>query len=165
MQVRLEPQTEAHAEGLFAAMQAAEIYTFLGTEPPATVDAVRQRIARQNKGPQDESGERWLNWIILVDGSIAGYTQATIKADQTATLAYVLTPAFWGRSVAYEACRQTLTALLSRGDVSRVIADAEVGNSRSRALLTRLGFRLIHETDGDAFYDGGSIQTLVAHNK
>lgn len=165
MQVRLEPQTEAHAEGLFAAMQAAEIYTFLGTEPPTSVDAVRQRIARQNKGPQDESSERWLNWLILVDGSIAGHTQATITPNGTATLAYVLTPAFWGRSVAYEACRQTLTALLNRGDVSRVIADAEVGNSRSRALLTRLGFRLIRETGGDAFYDGGPIQTLVALNK
>ncbi len=161
MTVRIEPQAEHHAEGIFAALQAEEIYAFLNGGPPATVEEVHQRIARQNRGPQDGSGARWLNWVVFVDNAVAGYTQATIDADGTATLAYVLSSTFWGRSIGYEACCQTLLALNDMAGVRRVIADTERGNLRSKALLTRLGFRLIRETATDAYYDGGEIQTLV----
>ncbi len=160
--MRIEPQAEHHAEGLFAALQHPDIYPFLGSLPPASVDAVRQRIARQNKGPQDGSKSRWLNWMIVVDETIAGYTQATIDADGTATLAYVLAPAYWGRSVAFEACRQTLLALSAMDGVKTVIADTEQGNRRSMSLLVRLGFARVSETEQDVFYSGGDIQTLVA---
>jgi len=165
VQVRLEPQTEQHAEGLFAALQAVEIHEFIGSAPPASVDDVRQRILRQNKGPQDGSGDIWLNWIVFVDEDIAGFTQSTITPDGTANLAYVLSPSFWGRSLGYEACRLTLIALSEMENVKSVVADTQRGNLRSAALLTRLGFQPIRETGDDVFYDGGDIQTLVRQLK
>lgn len=163
--MRLEPQAERHAEGLFAALQALELHEFLDSTPPASVDDVRQRIIRQNKGPQDESGDIWLNWIIFVDGIIAGFTQATITPGGTANLAYVLSPSFWGRSVGYEACRQTLFALSKMENVKSVVADTERNNLRSAALLTRLGFQPIRESGDDVFYNGGDLQTLVRQLK
>lgn len=160
--MRLEPQAEHHAEGLFAALQHPDIYPFLGSVPPASVEDLRQKIVRQNRGPQDGSAARWLNWIILVDDTIAGFTQATITGEGSATLAYVLAPAHWGRSIAYQACRQTLIALSRMDGVKTVIADTEQDNLRSSALLRRLGFQRISETGQDVFYSGGDIQTLVS---
>lgn len=162
MTLRLEPQAEHHAEGLFAALQHPDIYPFLGSAPPASVDAVRQRIARQNRGPTDGSAARWLNWVILVDEVVAGYTQATIAENGVANLAYVLAPAYWGRSLAYEACRQTLIALSKTDGVKTVIADTEKANLRSAALLARLGFRPVSETGTEVFYEAGDIQAFVS---
>jgi len=165
VQVRIEPQAERHAEDLFAALQAPELHEFLGSAPPASVEEVRQRILRQNRGPRNDSGDIWLNWIVLVDNDIAGITQSTITPDGTANLAYVLSPAFWGRSLGYEACRLTLLELSKMKNVKSVVADTERGNLRSAALLMRLGFKQVREIGDDVFYDGGDIQTLVRQLK
>ncbi len=147
------------------ALQALELHEFLGSTPPASVEEVRQRILRQNRGPQDDSGDIWLNWIVFVDGIVAGFTQSTITPDGTANLAYVLSPSFWGRSLGYEACRLTLIALSKMGNVKSVVADTERSNLRSAPLLTRLGFQPVRESGDDVFYQGGDIQTLVSQLK
>ncbi len=153
MHVRLEPQAEHHAAGLFKALQPREIYQFLDGEPPVSVEAVQQRIVRQNNGPQDGSRTRWLNWVVFVDNTVAGYTQATVDADGTANLAYVFSPLFWGKSVAYQACHLTIAELGESGLAHRLIADTEINNIRSRRLLIRLGFELITETKTDALFE------------
>lgn len=156
--VHIEPQSSRHAPGLFAALSDERTYTFLDERPPTSVEAVRERIERLREGAPAGRGETWLNWTVFEDGAIVGYTQATVAADGTADLAFVLHPDAWGRSVGLRACRLTLDALLSDPVVRRVVADTNVANGRSRELLDRLGFRQVDVEGADVFYELGEPQ-------
>ncbi|MEP5937165.1 MAG: GNAT family N-acetyltransferase [Erythrobacter sp.] len=151
--IRIEPQAVEHAAGLFAALRDARIYEHLDEGPPASVEAVADRIARLLQGSPKDCGETWLNWTVFEGDTVVGYTQATIYDDGTASLAYVLSPQIWGRSVAYAASNLTIDWLNAQPSISRIIADTEQGNTRSKALLKRLGFVFTHEIDGDVFYE------------
>lgn len=158
--VTIEPQVIRHTDGLYAALLDPRIYTFLGTAPPASVEAVRERIEKLSRGAPAELEEVWLNWTVFEDEVVVGYTQATIHADGIASLAYVLNPSVWGRSVAYEACVLTLTELDAMPSVVEIVADTELGNTRSQALLVRLGFGRMDEAGQDLFYR--RVKTLPA---
>lgn len=152
MTVTIEPQTQDHASGLFDALQDERIYQFLDDGPSVSVQALHDRIGRLQAGAPADSGEAWLNWTVFEHGAIVGYTQATIYDTGTASLAFVLSPQVWGKSVAYAASNLTLVELKNRPDVSEIVADTEVENLRSQALLERLGFRRTHVTGQDVFY-------------
>lgn len=152
MTVRIAPQAPAHASALFEALRDPRIYAFLDGGPPASAGEVEDRIRRLQAGAPPESGQTWLNWTVFEGDTALGYTQATIEASGTASLAYVLSPRAWGRSVAYEACRLTLAQLSARPDVTAFIADTEDGNARSRALLARLGFRHVRTEGTDLHF-------------
>jgi RimJ/RimL family protein N-acetyltransferase len=153
MTVRIEPQIAAHADGLYDALQDERIYKFLDDAPPNSVGAVRERIERLLQGPPASSGEVWMNWTVFEGAAVVGYTQATIRKDGTASLAYVLSPTVWGRSVGHAACVLTLADLRDRTSVVKVVADTEAQNDRSQALLDRLGFRRTHADGQDVFYE------------
>jgi ribosomal-protein-alanine N-acetyltransferase len=159
--VRIEPQQPDHAEGLFAALADPRIYRFLDDAPPASVAALRARIERQARGPE-EGGACWLNWTVFRGARIVGYTQATIATGGTASIAYVLSPEVWGQGVAFAACRLMLRTLIERGDVRAFVADAMLANQPSRRLLLRLGFTLERETASDAWYRVGGAAMAAA---
>lgn len=150
--VRIEPQSAAHADGLFEAIRDERIYEFLDDAPPKSVKAVRERIERLLAGAPETSGEIWMNWTVFDGENVVGFTQATILADGTASLAYVLSPSVWGRSVAHAACLLTIADIKDHTAVVRFVADTEVDNKRSQALLGRLGFRQSHTDGPDVFY-------------
>lgn len=152
MVVRIELQALAHAEGLYEALQDERIYTFLDELPPKSVEAVRERTKRLLAGAPVESGETWLNWTVYEDDIVVGYTQATISRDGTANLAFVLSPSVWGRSIAHTACLLTLAELNEQSSVVELIADTNIENERSQALLERLGFHRTHIDGPDVFY-------------
>ena len=152
MAITVEHQTIAHSEGLFLALQDERIYEFLDEVPPKSIDAVRAVIERRQKGAPRSSGETWLNWTVFEDDVVVGYTQATLRQDGTASLAYVLSPNVWGRSVAYTACVLTLAELEAFRSITELIADTEKQNIRSQALLERLGFIRDHEDEHDVYF-------------
>jgi len=159
METWLEPQLPEHAEGLFAALADPRIYTFLDEAPPPDVATLRRRLLHLQSGGPADGSERWLNWTVFHAGRIVGYTQATLRPDGTATIAYVLSPDVWGQGVAEAACRQMLTRLAEDHAPGRFLADTDVANTRSRRLLERLGFTLLREAGRDAFYavDGAAF--------
>ncbi len=150
--IHIEPQAVEHAAGLFAALQDPRIYEHLDDGPPLSVEAVADRIGRLLQGAPKDCGETWLNWTVFEGDNVVGYTQATVYDDGTASLAYVLSPQAWGRSIAYAAANLTIDLLKAMPSVERIVADTEPGNTRSKALLRRLGFAFTHECDGDVFY-------------
>ncbi|GKY86596.1 GNAT family N-acetyltransferase [Sinisalibacter aestuarii] len=152
MATRIEKQTPHHAEGLFSALSDPRIYTYLDEAPPASPAALRARLERLQSGGPANGSERWLNWTVFHDEAIAGYVQATVSGDGSVNIAYVLMPDFWGRGIAFEACRQMLAELLRDHAPARFIADADRHNTRSRDLLARMGFTLIRETATEACY-------------
>lgn len=161
MGIRIETQTPDHAGGLFAALSDPRVYTHLDEDPPSSVSELRARLERLTAGGPPDGSARWFNWTVFDDAEIVGYVQATLTGE-TASIAYVIAPAAWGRGIASEACRQMLEILLRDAAPRRFVADAARENLRSRRLLARLGFALTHQTATDAFYAAGAAELATS---
>jgi RimJ/RimL family protein N-acetyltransferase len=139
--LRLEPLAVAHAVEMFEPLSAAAIYDYIPEAPPASVSSLQQRYLQLQRGHSANGRERWLNWVVrLNSGQCAGYIQATVHAGSTADFAFVFAPEYWGRGVAFEACRVALPRLAGEFGVRSAYATVDPRNSRSVRLLERLGF-------------------------
>jgi RimJ/RimL family protein N-acetyltransferase len=154
--LRLEPLAVAHAVEMFEPLSAAAIYDYIPEAPPASVSSLQQRYLQLQRGHSANGRERWLNWVVrLNSGQCAGYIQATVHAGSTADFAFVFAPEYWGRGVAFEACRVALPRLAGEFGVRSAYATVDPRNSRSVRLLERLGF---DEVPAQA-YPHGEVQS------
>jgi len=136
----LEPQTVAHAEAMFCLLGDPAIYEF-ENEPPPSLAWLRERYSRLEARRSPSGDEEWLNWVIrLPEGELAGFVQATIRADRQALIAYVLGSRYWGRGYAARALWAMMDDLASTRAVRHFAAIFKQPNLRSRRLLERLGF-------------------------
>ncbi|WP_371168944.1 GNAT family N-acetyltransferase [Aliiroseovarius sp. 2305UL8-7] len=150
--IRLVRQTTAHAEGLFAALSDPRIYQYLDEYPPASVQAVEDRIKRLMVGGPPDRSEVWLNWSVFLGPTIIGYTQATIEHDHEASIAYVLSPEVWGTGIAQRATELMIEELQSQHSIAQLTADTDQDNFASQGLLLRLAFAETHREGRDVFY-------------
>ena len=93
-----------------------------------------------------------LNWTVFFRQAIVGYTQATLKKDGLASIAYVLSPEVWGMGVAQRAIEITMADIMREFRVFAFVADTEEANQASRGLLIRTGFAEAHTKSGEVFY-------------
>lgn len=136
----LEPQTAAHAAEMFVVLSDPAIYEY-ESEPPQSLEGLRERFAELESRRSPNGREQWLNWVIrLPDARLAGYVQATVHADGHASIAYELNSAHWGRGVARQAVEAMIGELGMHYGVQRVTAVLKQVNRRSLGLLQRLGF-------------------------
>ena len=136
----LVPQARAHAEEMFALLRDPAIYTYENA-PPASVEWLRDRFARLESRQSADASERWLNWVIRLEGTgLIGYVQATVRTDGSAAIAYELGSAFWGLGLARRATEAMIAELIERYGVTLLYAVAKERNQRSLRLLGRLGF-------------------------
>lgn len=136
--LRLEPQTAAHADEMFAVLSDPAIYEF-ENEPPPSLDWLRTRYERLERRRSADGSEQWLNWVVRgPDGRAIGYVQATVFADRTALIAYEFASAFWGCGFAHEAVDAMLRELAGKFRVTTAGAVFKRANHRSRRLLARL---------------------------
>lgn len=114
------------------------------------MEALRALYTRLAGGRSPDGRERWLNWLVrcLDDGAPAGYVQATVVPDRRAWVGYVFAPRHWGHGLATEAMHKLLARLAQDHPVPWLLATVEVANTRSAALLRRLGFE--EAASGDA---------------
>lgn len=146
--LRLERLAVAHADEMFAPLSAAAMYDYMPGEPPASLEALRKRYEMLATGHSPDGRDQWLNWIVrLESGQCAGFVQATIYPRRTGDFAYVLAPEFWGRGIAFEACRAALSYIQRELRVSALFATVDPANLRSIRLLLRLGFTEIAPAD------------------
>lgn len=138
--LRLEPQTAAHAEAMFAVLSDPAIYAH-ENNPPPSIEWLRARFARLESRQSPDGREQWLNWVIrLPSAGPIGYVQATVHGDASATIAYVLASAHWGQGLACRAVDAMIAELAVQHGVTRLRAVLRAGNLRSLRLLGRLGF-------------------------
>jgi RimJ/RimL family protein N-acetyltransferase len=136
----LEPQTAAHAEAMFAVLGDPAIYEY-ESEPPASLEWLRERFTKLESRRSADGREQWLNWVIrLPTSELIGYVQATVHPDQRAAIAYVLSSAYWGRGLARQAVQAMVGELAVHYQVRTLSAVLKTGNLRSMGLLERLGF-------------------------
>ena len=136
----LEPQVAAHAEELYPILRDPALYEY-ENDPPASLEALRARLARLESRTSPDGAEGWLNWVIrLPSAEPIGFVQATVHADGRAAIAYELGSAYWGRGLARRAVEAMLSELAEAYAVQRFSAALKRPNLRSMRLLERLGF-------------------------
>ena len=145
-EVELEPLSVAHAEELFGALQAPDIYTFIPEDPPATLADLRRRHERLIAGPGPSSPERWFNGVMRETrrNRAIGLLQATVQvSDRTASVAYVLLPEHQGKGLARQGVERMMDELAATARVETFVAEIDSRNERSLALAKRLGFERV----------------------
>jgi RimJ/RimL family protein N-acetyltransferase len=141
----LEPLMAAHAAELYEALSDPAIYAYISGPPPESISMLTERYRRLESRVSSNGLEQWLNWVIrrIEDRQCIGYVQATIYPGNTADFAFVLAPPFWGLGLAHEASEIALTALFAEFRVATAFATVDKRNTRSCALLSRLGFQRV----------------------
>jgi [ribosomal protein S5]-alanine N-acetyltransferase len=138
----LVPQTASHANEMFVVLCDPAIYEY-ENEPPPSLDWLRERFAKLETRLSPDGKEHWLNWVIrLPTAELAGYVQATVRADGHAEIAYELSSRFWGRGLGRQAVEAMIAELVERYEVRHLSAVLKRENLRSLRLLERLGFTL-----------------------
>jgi [ribosomal protein S5]-alanine N-acetyltransferase len=162
--LRLEPQAEHHAEGLFALLGDAQLYTHIPQEPPVSLQALRERLAWLSARRSPKGDELWLNWV-LCDASQGGYigrVQATVRGDAPAYIAYEVFPAFWHRGYATEACIRMIRWLINDLHIEHFTAEVDSLNAASLRLLERLGFqRVVLRQNAEQFKGRSSDEWML----
>ena len=137
----LEPLLEEHAPAMFLLLDDAELYRYLDFAPPPSLDHLRDVYRRLEARHSPDGTEKWLNWVIHSHGGAPlGFTQATVRSDGTAYVAYTLGRRYWGHGFAAEATNAMLEHLAGVHHVRCFLATVEKANDRSIRLLERLGF-------------------------
>jgi RimJ/RimL family protein N-acetyltransferase len=154
----LEPLLRSHAEELFVALGDARIYQYIDEEPAVSAQALAERYARLETRRSGDGTELWLNWAIReqATGAAIGFTQATVRRDGSAVVAYVISPSRWRQGFAREATAAMLEELEANYGVRRFVATVDERNTASRALLSALGFRDAKRANGDRVYERGA---------
>ena len=154
----LEPLCREHARHLLPVLSDPRIYTFLPQDPPASALSLETRY-RQLESRRSPSGEEsWLNWAIALkeENIYVGTVQATILKNQSALLAYELSPDFWGHGYATEACLRVIESLFVDYAVTEILAEVDTRNEASCKLLERLSFKRIKVRVGADFFKGAA---------
>lgn len=139
----LEVLREEHAPVLYECLRHNEIYEFIPEAPPADVATLQSRYRFLSSGRSPSEDESWLNWAIRIRMSdYIGYVQATVRNDNTASIAYVIAPRFWRSGYAREACQRVISFLLEDVGTAEIVAHVDSENIRSMSLLSALGFRV-----------------------
>jgi len=137
----LEPLTVAHADAMFDVLSDPALYRHLDYGPPPSVDHVRGVYAQLERRASPDASEAWLNWIVCLDGhGPIGFVQATLVADRTAWVAYVLGSAHWGHGHARAATGAMIEHLMTSHGITTFLAVVENANARSISLLRTLSF-------------------------
>ncbi|MGI8909111.1 MAG: GNAT family N-acetyltransferase [Rubrobacteraceae bacterium] len=154
----LEPILRRHAAVMYPLLQDVRIYRYIPQEPPDSLEALEQRYRNLESRLSPRGDEAWLNWAICLKPAQrhAGRVEATVTSDNTAYLAYELSPEFWGTGYATEACRRVLSFLFADYSVTGVTAEVDTRNAASIRLLERLGFERIGFQAGADFFKGAS---------
>ena len=140
--LKLEPQTAAHAEQMFAVLSDPAIYEH-ENEPPPSLEWLRARFAQLESRRSANGQEQWLNWVIRLPSSeLIGYVQATVDPSGCAAIAYELSSAYWGRGLARQAVQAMISELVEHYQVHGLSSVLKRENLRSMRLLERLGFSL-----------------------
>jgi RimJ/RimL family protein N-acetyltransferase len=139
--LRYEPLLEAHLPELAAVLRHPAVYEHIGGEVPS-LDEFVLGLSRAIAGPPPHlAGETWLNYLVrdAATGEMLGRLEATIH-DNIAEVAYLFGPAHWGKGYAVQALAWLHGEIARVSGVTEYWAAVLPANSRSQALLRRLGY-------------------------
>lgn len=119
-----------------------KVRAFLGGPIPA--DWAEKRLERW---VTEESDSKYFA-VTLLDGTFIGFIDISPYHEPgEQELSYLFLPEFWGQGYAFEACGAVLRYCSEELHMDTVVAETQSANTRSRALLERLGFTLKRELE------------------
>jgi RimJ/RimL family protein N-acetyltransferase len=154
--IRLRGLREDDVDGLFRLFSDPRVMRYWSRGPMADRDEALEYAQIILKGFNDRNV---LNWIAAdpdTDSMIGTCTLYDINPQHArAGLGYALMPSHWGKGLASEAATLAISYGFLELGLHRIEADTEPSNSRSNALLERLGFsregllrKRFHHPDG-----------------
>jgi RimJ/RimL family protein N-acetyltransferase len=146
----LTPLIVDDADEMVAVLADPDLGRFTGDEPP-TLDELRRRYTLLQDRRDPRSDDRWLNWIVRLDGAAIGYVQATVRSDQ-AFLAWLIATAHQGRGFASEAAGAVVSWLVDDLGVTELRATIHDDHDASKGVARRIGLE-----PSEAFVDGERV--------
>jgi len=157
LRLRLEPRGPQHAARLFSPLRDQELYRFIPQEAPDAVQPLVERYRRVAAGPPSAQ-ERWWNWAALArddpEQALGTVETTLVDGGSRAVLAYMFARAAWGRGLAYEACQAVCEHLRTVTSVRVIEASIDTRNTRSIALVERLGFACEQRVENADYFKG-----------
>lgn len=137
----LRPLRPEHAAAFWEVLRHPEMYEWINRAAPQSPADVEARFARIAECIAPGRDAQWLNWTVWrrEDEAPLGIVEVTVPPFNALEVAYMFSPSVWGQGYAFEAMQAALVALSQSGAVS-FKATIDTRNTRSRALLQRLGF-------------------------
>lgn len=131
-------------------MSDRRLYEHVDQQPPASAGELEVRYRAWLRGTSPDGTERWLNWAARLRGAetYVGWFQATVRADRTAEIAYVVFAGEQRRGYAREATAAVIGHLVRDHRVEKVYAMVDPRNIASIALATSLGMEPTDPRDG-----------------
>jgi RimJ/RimL family protein N-acetyltransferase len=138
----LEPLRVQHADDLAPVLSDAELHRFIGGHP-ADVKELRDRFARQVRGPSPETGDAWLNWAVRerAGARMTGTVQATVRTTGHVTraeLAWIIGTAHQGQGFAKEAAA-LVAEWFRRRSIYCLLAHIHPGHEASMRVARSIG--------------------------
>jgi RimJ/RimL family protein N-acetyltransferase len=147
----LEPLSLEHADEMVVVLGDRRLHEFTGGEP-LPLASLRQRFQFLSSRRSPDGSELWLNWAIRVrdEGVAVGYVQASVSADRTSDVAWVLGLPWWGRGYATEAARRMAMWLQQELGVGEFVAWVHPAHVASQKVAQNIGLRRTDELkDGE----------------
>jgi ribosomal-protein-alanine N-acetyltransferase len=145
--VSLEPLIEAHAAELFPLYADDDVWTYVDTPPPKSLEALMARHRRLESRRSPDGSEIWLNWAVRAEGDVVGFVEATVRQSSEVEIAYFIGKRFWGQGFGTDAVATMLGFLGKRFPQGDFWATVDSRNRPSVRLLTRLGFNVFDDAD------------------
>jgi RimJ/RimL family protein N-acetyltransferase len=123
-----------------ALLAVPEVKHFLTDGETRTLDDVRRFVAKSDADFAAAGIGAWL----LEDGTGVSRGCVWLQLDATgraAELSYLLAPDLWGQGIATRMAATAIREAFRSGTIERVFAGADLPNSRSFAVMHRLGMR------------------------
>jgi RimJ/RimL family protein N-acetyltransferase len=150
----LDPLRIDDAAEMSTVLSAAELYAFIGGEPPSR-DDLEARYARWVVGKSADGREIWHNWVVrkLGDGTAVGTVQATIYVERsTVDIAWAVGRPWQGQGFASEAARALVGWLVEMG-LEAITAHVHPGHVASAEVARRAGLVATDELeDGEVVW-------------
>ena len=147
--------SEAYIQPALPLFTNERVRAFLGGPMPA--DWVEKRLERW----ATEKSDSKCFAVTLLDGTFIGFIDISpYHEPEYQELSYLFLPEFWGYGYAFEACQAVLRYCEETLDLKTLVAETQSANTRSRALLERLGFTMKQQLERF-----GAMQCVYEKNK
>lgn len=149
--LRLEPIGPGHAEDLWRLFQDPAVAEWYGEW---TLEMAQREAARIANAWEADGVHKWMAYDRITGELVGrgGLSQAHIHGQDRLEIGWALHRTFWGYGYATEIGRAGLAFAFDELDADEVVSFTEARNTRSRAVMERLGF---HYTQDILLEDGG----------
>lgn len=149
--LRLEPIGPEHAEDLWRLFRDPAVAEWYGEW---TLEAARREAARIARAWETDGVHKWMAYDRVTGDPVGrgGLSRAHVDGQDRLEIGWALRRQYWGHGYATEIGRAGLAVAFDELGAGEVVSFTEARNTRSRAVMERLGF---HHARDITLQDGG----------